>query len=269
METPKYKLGHIGLHFFEEPFISGNKGSGTMFFSGCNMRCVYCQNYPLSRQNMGKGFSEQEFICAALSLQEKGAHNINLVTPSHYIKPLPQTLKKLKQKLTIPIVYNTSGYDGEKDLENLKGLVDIYLADFKYWSDESSQKYSGRADYPAVVKKALIEMKGQQPEDIFDSVGIMQRGLAVRHLVMPGLIEESKAILDFLRQNFGERTVVSLMAQYLPLYGAESFPEINRKITKTEYHKVLNYALNLGFSNILTQELASAAQEYIPHFNLI
>lgn len=269
MKTPKYKLGHIGLHFYEEPFISGNRGSGTVFFSGCNMRCVYCQNYPLSQEKRGKVFSEEEFIAAALSLQEEGARNINLVTPSHYIKILPQTLKKLKERLAIPIIYNTSGYDRAEDLKSLEGLIDIYLTDIKYCGNESAQKYSGRADYPAVAKDAVLEMKRQQPEDLLDEQGIMQKGVIVRHLVMPGLIEESKAILDFVKENLGVDAVISLLAQYLPLYGAADFPEINRKITKAEYGKVVNYALNLGFTNVLAQELSSAEQEYIPDFNLI
>lgn len=283
METPKYKLGHIGLHFYEEPFISGERGSGTIFFSGCNMRCVYCQNYPLSQEKRGKIFCEEEFISAALSLQEQGAHNINLVTPSHYIKALPQTLKKLKEKLTIPIVYNTSGYDRAEDLKSLAGLVDVYLTDIKYARSQSARKYSGREDYSAVAKQGVLEMKRQQPQDIFEGQGAMRgtkelcvgakqlilKGVVVRHLVMPSLIEESKEILDFIKDNLGKNAIISLMAQYLPLYGAQNFPEINRRVTKTEYSKVLNYALNLGFTNILAQELDSAAGEYIPRFNLI
>ena len=258
------RLARAALHFWEEPCISGGGGSGTVFFSGCNLKCVYCQNYEISRDNKGKEISEDKLLDIFKALEQQGAENINLVNPTHYAKSLVRALEKWKGAL--PVIYNSSGYESVKTLKMLDGLIDIYLPDFKYIRADKAQKYSSASDYPQIAKAALFEMRSQQKEDIFDERGIMQKGMIIRHLILPSNTNSSLEIIDYLNENF-ENTYVSLMAQYIPCTSLEGFPEINRKITKREYEKVINYAINKGMEKLFIQELSSASEKYIPAFD--
>ena len=258
------RLARAALHFWEEPCISGGGGSGTVFFSGCNLKCVYCQNYEISRDNKGKEISEDKLLDIFKSLEQQGAENINLVNPTHYAKSLVRALEKWKGAL--PVIYNSSGYESVKTLKMLDGLIDIYLPDFKYIRADKAQKYSSASDYPQIAKAAFFEMRSQQKEDIFDERGIMQKGMIIRHLILPSNTNSSLEIIDYLNENF-ENTYVSLMAQYIPCTSLEGFPEINRKITKREYEKVINYAINKGMEKLFIQELSSASEKYIPAFD--
>ena len=264
--TEEFSVARAGLHFWEEPPISGKNGSGTVFFSGCNLGCVYCQNYEISHENMGKTVSEERLLEIFIELQEKGAHNINLVNPTHYAVRLADLLKKHQKK--IPVVYNSSGYECVETLKKLEGVVDIYLPDLKYISSEKAKKYSLAENYFDFASKALLEMKRQCPENIYDSDGIMQKGMIVRHLILPKNTNQSIEILKWIAENLGADTAISLMAQYTPYGKIEAYPELQRRITQREYDKVLAAALDMGFKNIFTQEPSSATTEFIPDFDL-
>lgn len=259
-----FKLARASLHYWEEPCISGKNGSGTVFFSGCNLGCVYCQNYEISQKCKGKIVSENQLISIFESLIEQGANNINLVNPSHYALQITQVLKRWKSP--VPIVYNTSSYDDVETLKKLDGLVDIYLADFKYILDEKAKKYSKAEDYPRVAKLALAEMKRQVPNDVFDQNGIMKKGMIIRHLILPANTNASIKALDFLGENYRD-TYISIMAQYTPCGDLIDFNEVNRTITKREYNKVIDHALDLNLDKIFIQELDSANESYIPSFD--
>lgn len=259
-----YKLSRAALHFWEEPCISGKTGSGTVFFSGCNLRCVFCQNYEISHDANGIEISEDRLLEIFDELVEKGANNINLVNPSHYVKMLANTLEKWDKR--VPIVYNSSGYEDVESLKMLDGLVDIYLPDFKYSRSDKASRYSKASDYPSVALNAIAEMKKQVPDYAFNDDGIMQRGVIIRHLILPSNTNSSLEILDMINENFNG-TYVSLMAQYTPYGKLDDYSEINRKITKREYNKVVDYALGLGLENIFIQELSSADENYIPSFD--
>lgn len=259
-----YKLSRAALHFWEEPCISGKTGSGTVFFSGCNLRCVFCQNYEISHDANGIEISEDRLLEIFDELVEQGANNINIVNPSHYVKMLAETLKKWDKK--VPIVYNSSGYEDVESLKMLDGLVDIYLPDFKYSRSDKASRYSKASDYPSVALNAIAEMKKQVPDYAFNDDGIMQRGVIIRHLILPSNTNSSLEILDMINENFNG-TYLSLMAQYTPYGKLDDYSEINRKITKREYNKVVDYALDLGLENIFIQELSSADEGYIPSFD--
>ena len=255
------------LHEWEEPFISGINGSGTVFFSHCNLKCVFCQNYKISAEGFGKNLSQDELYGVFKNLEQQGAHNINLVTPSHYVPYILPVLQKFKQNSNLPIVYNCGGYEKVETLKMLDGIVDVYLPDMKYVDNRISQKYSHASDYFEVNTKALLEMKRQQPQDLFNG-DLLTKGVVVRHLVMPNLVDQSKKILDWVCNNLGKNTLVSLMAQYQPFYRANEFGEINRKITEREYSRVLDYADQLEMENILCQEMTSSNEKYVPSFDL-
>ena len=261
-----FKLARAGLHFWEEPPISGKNGSGTVFFSGCNLGCVYCQNYEISHGEVGKTVSDERLCEIFDELYNKGAHNINLVNPTHYSTAIAQVLRNYKSQ--IPIVYNSSGYERTETLRSLEGLIDIYLPDLKYINSVKSLRYSAAEDYFDYASKALIEMKRQCSENIYDSDGIMQKGLIVRHLILPKNTNQSIEILKWIGENLGRDTAISLMAQYTPCGKTEDFSELQRKITKREYDKVLSFALDFGFTNIFTQEPDSADCQFIPDFDL-
>ncbi len=264
----RVKIARVGLHLWEEPCISYGKGSGTIFFSGCNLRCVFCQNYLISQKNQGREISPKTLGEEMLSLQEQGAVNINLVTPSHYTEVIEEVLKKIKPKLSIPVIYNSSGYDSVESLQKLEGLIDIYLPDLKYFSSELSQKYSGAEDYFSVAQKALAEMFRQCGYYCEDRAGHMTHGVLVRHMVLPGWYRDSIQMLDWIFQNYEtERMAISLMSQYFPTYRAEDFPELNRKLTSFEYKKVVEHAQKLGFVLGFTQKRESASQNYVPDFS--
>lgn len=260
-----YKLARASLHFWEEPCISGKSGSGAVFFSGCNLGCVFCQNYEISHKCKGVEVSEERLIRIFEHLVDEGANNINLVNPTHYAVQLAHTLKKYKPP--VPVVYNTSGYDSVDTLKLLDGLVDIYLPDFKYIRNDKALRYSRAEDYPQFAMPALTEMKRQVGNDVFDENGIMKRGMIIRHLVLPGNTNSAIQALDYLAENFGD-TYISVMAQYVPCTDLSEYNEINRKITKREYDKVVNHILELGLEKVFLQKLESATEDYIPDFDL-
>lgn len=260
-----YKLARASLHFWEEPCISGKSGSGAVFFSGCNLGCVFCQNYEISHKCKGVEVSEERLIRIFEHLVDEGANNINLVNPTHYAFQLAHTLKKYKPP--VPVVYNTSGYDSVDTLKLLDGLVDIYLPDFKYIRNDKALRYSRAEDYPQFAMPALKEMKRQVGNDVFDENGIMKRGMIIRHLVLPGNTNSAIQALDYLAENFGD-TYISVMAQYVPCTDLSEYKEINRKITKREYDKVVDHILELGLEKVFLQKLESATEDYIPDFDL-
>lgn len=261
-----FTLARAGLHFWEEPPISGKNGSGTVFFSGCNLGCVYCQNYEISHGNIGKIISKARLCEIFDELTDKGAHNINLVNPTHYAEQLSELLGEYNRK--IPVVYNSSGYEKTDTLKKLEGKVDVYLPDIKYINSDKSLRYSAAKDYFDFASKALLEMKRQCPENIYDSEGIIKKGLIVRHLILPKNTNQSIEILRWIAENLGTDTAISLMAQYTPYGRIEEFPELQRKITQREYNKVVSFAVEAGFKNIFTQEFASSSEEFIPDFDL-
>ena len=261
-----YKVARAALHFWEEPCISGEKGSGTVFFSGCSLKCVFCQNFEISRNAFGKEISEEKLIEIFKDLENQGAHNINLVNPTHYSAQLSETLRKYKP--SIPVVWNTGGYDSVESLRRLDGLVDIYLADIKYVSESVSKKYSGAENYFSVASQAVLEMQSQVGENVFDENGIMKRGLIIRHLVLPGNVSQAFRVMDWVKENLPEDTILSLMSQYTPCGKACEYPTINRRLSEREYDLVLDYAEKLDFENGFIQEIESSSKDFIPDFDL-
>ena len=257
-----FRVARAALHFWEEPCISGKKGSGTVFFSGCNLRCAFCQNYEISRQNKGVDITDEDLVEIFENLIRQGAENINLVNPTHYAQRLAGVLKKWKSP--VPVVYNSSGYEEAETLKMLRGLVDIYLPDLKYIRSDRALRYSQAADYFEKASKAILEMRNQT-EDKFDD-GMMKSGLIIRHLILPQNTNSSIEIIDWIKENL-PGTYVSLMAQYVPCGELEGLSEINRKITKREYDKVINYALGQGLSKVFVQEMSSADKQFIPPFD--
>lgn len=260
----EFRLSRAALHFWEEPCISGKNGSGAVFFSGCNLGCLFCQNYEISHENKGMTISDDELIKIFENLIEQGANNINLVNPTHYAERLARVLKK--HKPSVPMVYNSSGYESVQTLKMLDGLVDIYLPDFKYIRSDKALKYSRAEDYPEVAMRALEEMYRQRGKTEFDENGIMKKGMIIRHLILPSNTNSSLKILDFINRNF-PNAYVSLMAQYTPCNDLSAVPELNRKITNREYNKVVDYALNLGMDKIFIQSSESADEKFIPDFD--
>lgn len=260
----EFRLARAALHFWEEPCISGENGSGTVFFSGCNLKCVYCQNYEISIENKGIVVDDSRLIEIFKSLIEQGAENINLVNPTHYADRLANLFEKWH--CPVPVVYNTSGYESTQTLKMLDGIVDIYLTDFKYIRPDKAQKYSNAPDYPEVAKNALAEMKWQVQGYEFDSSGVMQKGVMVRHLVLPQNTNSALRIIDYIAENYSD-TYLSIMAQYVPCGSLENYTEINRKITEREYNKVVDYALQTGLENVFIQQTESAEKEFIPPFD--
>lgn len=264
--TGEYKVARAALHHWEEPCISGSRGSGTVFFSGCAMKCVYCQNYEISKNAFGKIISEERLIEIFKELEEKQAHNINLVNPTHYSLQLFETLKKYRP--SVPVVWNTGGYDSVETLKKSEGTVDVFLTDIKYADDSVALKYSGVKDYFNTATSAVLEMHRQVGENVFDEDGIMQKGLIVRHLVLPGNVSQAFRVMDWVKANLPSDTVISLMSQYTPCARAAEYPTINRKLSEREYDLVLDYALKLDFENVFIQEHESSSTEFIPEFDL-
>lgn len=261
---PALFLSRASLHHWEEPPISGNNGSGTIFFSGCNLRCVYCQNYEISR-SIGKKFSHDELREVFFKLIDQGAHNINLVTPTHFT---PWLIPALTPKLPVPVVYNCGGYESLSTLRSLCGNIDIYLPDLKYMLKAPADRYSFAPNYPTVARDAISEMYRQVGDCVLDNDGIMRRGMIVRHLVLPGNIDNSKAVIRwFSRFARGKKVMFSLMSQYVPVGNAGSYPEISRKLSQDEYDEVLDCLYDCGIEDGFIQELESATSDYIPNFN--
>ena len=252
-------------HFWEEPPISGENGSGTIFFDGCSLGCVFCQNRDISRGRNGKKLSATELAEVMLKLQSQGVHNINLVTPTHFVPSIIGAIKVAKSKgLSIPIVYNTGSYDTAETIKRLNGLVDIYLPDFKYYTAKTARQYSSAEDYPIVAKEAIAEMVEQVGGCEFDDNGMMKKGVIVRILLLPGHVAEAKLILKYLYSTYGDSIYISLMSQYTPMDGMKS--PLNRKVTVEEYNQLLDYAVKLGVTNAFIQEGAAASESFIPPF---
>lgn len=258
------------LHMWEEPCISGETGSGTVFFAGCPLRCCYCQNYRLSRGEAGKRISTERLSEIFLELQEKAAANINLVTPTHYTPEIIRAVKAARERgLSIPIVYNCGGYEKAETLGLLEGIVDIYLTDFKYMDHDMAARYSKASDYPEMAKAAVREMVRQtKGENIFDEQGMMTKGVIVRHLLLPGHLKNAKAVVKYLYEAYGNQVYMSLMNQYTPLPQVRrAFPEIGRRVTKREYGRLVDYVLSLGVENGFIQEGETAEESFIPAFD--
>lgn len=262
-----YKIARVGLHHFEEPCLSGERGSGTIFFSGCNLRCLFCQNFEISHGGKGLEVSEKQLVSLMLYLQDSGAHNINLVTPSNYTNLLKDTLKIAKSQLKIPIVWNSSGYETVQNLKKLDGLIDIYLPDFKYSDDDLAWEYSHAKGYRKIAFDAISEMRRQQPDDVFGDDGMMQKGVIVRHLVLPGALENTKGVLQNI-SSIDDTMYVSLMGQYFPTPNVENHPILSRRITEDEYDQATQAFFDAGLQNGFSQELDSATEEYVPDFDL-
>lgn len=266
-EGEEIRVCRAAAHYWEEPCISGVKGSGAVFFAGCNLKCVFCQNASISRGGYGKVLSETELALVLLRLQDEGVHNINLVTPSHFTDAVRRALFTAKDRgLSIPVVWNSSGYECAEAIRGLKGLVDVYMPDFKYLSAELSRRYSGTADYFEVARAAVDEMVLQKGETRFKD-GIMTEGVIVRHLVLPACTADSKAVLRFLHRRYGEAIYLSVMKQYTPM--AEGLPdELGRPLSDEEYREVTDYALKIGISRGFFQEGDSVGKSFIPEFDL-
>lgn len=261
-------VARAALHMWEEPCISGEAGSGTVFFSGCALGCVYCQNHNLASGIAGKTITVGRLAEIFIELQQKGANNINLITPGHFIPQIKEALIQGKKLgLTIPIVYNSSGYERPEALQLLEGLIDIYLPDFKYMDSKIALRYSKAKDYTDYAKISMKEMFRQVGKPVFSETGIMTKGMIVRHLILPGYMEDSKQILKYLYETYRDDIYISIMNQYTPLKNVEKYAEINRKLTEAEYDQVVDYGIELGIENGFIQEGETATESFIPEFN--
>lgn len=292
------KAARAALHFWEEPCISGTRGSGAVFFSGCSLHCVFCQNEAIARGILGKQISKERLVEIFLELQEKGANNINLVTPGHYLPHMIWAVEHAKdQGLYLPIVYNTSSYEKVDAIRSLEGIVDVYLPDFKYFDSQLAEKYSHASDYPKAAKEAIAEMVRQQPKAVFvkeeqipilkgkiresnrvltdpdiwceeaEEGYIMTKGVIVRQLLLPGLLEDAKEIVSYLYRTYGDQVYLSLMSQFTPLPHVEKYPELNRKVTSEEYEAYVDFAVKLGVERGFIQEEDVAEESFIPDFD--
>jgi putative pyruvate formate lyase activating enzyme len=252
---------------WEEPCISGEHGSGTIFFSGCNMRCVFCQNHNIADSSIGKEVTVKRLSEIMLELQAENAHNINLVTPDHYLIPIKEALLKAKSSgLNIPVVYNTSSYVKTSSLKSMKGLIDIYLPDFKYFDDNLADTYSNARGYKDIATEAIDEMLNQLGDPVFED-GLIKKGVIIRHMILPGHTKDSCKVLSHLHERYGNHVYISIMNQYTPLPHVENYPEINRKVTDREYNKVLNYAIDIGIINGFFQDGKTQECSFIPEFD--
>ncbi len=262
----KITVANASLHMWEEPCISGDNGSGTVFFCGCNLKCVYCQNREISLNNTGKEISIDRLAEIFIELQAKGAHNINIVTGTHFADKIAFALDTAKSSgLNIPVVYNCGGYESLKTLKLLEPFIDIYLTDFKYFDPVLADKYSKAPDYPQIAKAALDEMV-KQKELSFDDDGMMKQGVLVRHLCLPGYEKDSKNILKYLHESYGDRIIISIMNQFTPI-SLQAFDEINRKLSDKEYERIITYAISIGIDNAFIQEGETAEESFIPQFD--
>ena len=263
--TNNIKIGLYSTHNFEEPCISGNKGSGTIFFSNCNMNCIFCQNYEISQQGKGKEITIEELAEIMIKQQEKGVENINLVTPTSYAIQIKEAIKIAKGKgLNIPIIYNTNGYENVETIKSLEGYIDVYLPDLKYADNNLARKYSKVDNYFEIANEAIKEMVKQVGTPVFNSEGIIQKGVIIRHLVLPNYIENSKKVLKWIKENFPTNIYVSIMAQYFPTYKAKEDEYINRKLTKEEWAEIEDYVYEINIENGFIQELGEHEEEYVP-----
>lgn len=279
--SDKVKIARAALHFGEEPPISQGNGSGTVFFSHCNFKCVFCQNYDISQGNdkdiisninnlvTGVEVSVIRLSEIFLELQEKGANNINLVTPTHYVPQIIEALKIARERdLKIPILYNTNGYDSLETIKTLSGYIDVYLPDFKYFNDKYAVKYSKVNNYTSNVMKVVDEMFRQVGIPQFDSKGNIRKGVIIRHLMLPGLLFDSKKVIDYIYNKYGNNVYISLMNQYVPMFKAYDYPEINKSLNPKHYESLINYTLDLGVENGFIQDTGTDSIAYVPDFNL-
>ena len=265
----KVKIALASLHYYEEPCISGENGSGTVFFSGCNLNCKFCQNYEISQLGKGIEITIEQLADIFIKQQEKNANNINLVTPTMYVYQIIEAIKIAKQKgLYIPIIYNSNGYEKVETIRKLEGYIDIYLPDLKYYDDNLALRYSGIKEYFKYSTQAIKEMYNQVGAPKFNKDGNIVKGLMIRHLVLPNQIENSKNVLKWIKENIDENIYVNIMAQYFPSYKAKETEELNRKLTQKEYEEIENFIYELDIKNGYMQELGEHEEEYVPDFNL-
>ena len=265
--TVNPKIAKVQLHYFEEPCISGSEGSGTIFFSGCNLSCKFCQNYKISQENKGNEVTIEELARMMIELQEQGANNINFVTGFAYVPQIIEAIKLSRENgLKIPIVYNTSGYESLETLRMLDGYIDIYLPDFKYYYNDLGEKLSNVNDYFQIVKVAIKEMCRQIKKAQYDEYGMMKKGIIIRHLVLPNHIQNSKQVLKWIKKNIREDVIVSIMAQYFPTYKANQTDDINRKLSIQEFEDIEKFVYNLNLKNGFIQYLEENEEQYVPDF---
>ena len=266
--SSEIKVARAALHYWEEPCISGKRGSGAVFFSGCSLHCVFCQNREISDGKEGKVISKERLSDIFIELAGKGANNINLVTPGQYIPDIVWAVNDAKSRgMKLPIIYNTSGYENVTELKLLEGIVDVYLPDFKYMDSTLSAMYSRAKDYPSVAKQTLSEMVRQQPDVVIDdATGLIQKGVIVRQLLLPGHVNDAKTVLKYLYDTYHDHVYISMMSQFTPI-ALEDYPEINRTVTKREYERLVNYALEIGITNAFIQEGDVAKDSFIPAFD--
>lgn len=266
--SSEIKVARAALHYWEEPCISGKRGSGAVFFSGCSLHCVFCQNREISDGKAGKLISKERLSDIFMELADKGANNINLVTPGQYIPDIVWAVNDAKSRgMKLPIIYNTSGYENVTELKLLEGIVDVYLPDFKYMDSTLSARYSRAKDYPSVAKKALSEMVRQQPDVVIDdATGLIQKGVIVRQLLLPGHVNDAKAVLKYLYDTYHDHVYISMMSQFTPI-ALKDYPEINRTVTRREYERLVDYALEIGITNAFIQEGDVAKDSFIPAFD--
>lgn len=261
------EIALVSLHHWEEPCLSGKNGAGTVFFTHCSLRCIFCQNHEISTEGKGYTVSIQRLAQIFLEQQQRGAHCLELVTPTHYVSQIIQALDIAKQNnLTIPVVYNSSGYENTETLEALRGYIDVFLPDFKYFFNETAKEYSHAPDYPEIAKKAIAKMYEIAGRPVFKN-GIMQKGVIIRHLILPWHYKESIKIVKYIWQTYGDNVYLSLMNQYTPMYKALNHPKLKRRLTTFEYDKVVDYASDLGFTNCYIQQGKTATKDFIPDFN--
>ena len=266
--SSEIKVARAALHYWEEPCISGKRGSGAVFFSGCSLHCVFCQNREISDGKAGKVISKERLSDIFIELADKGANNINLVTPGQYIPDIVWAVNDAKSRgMKLPIIYNTSGYENVTELKLLEGIVDVYLPDFKYMDSTLSARYSRAKDYPSVAKQAISEMVRQQPDVVIDdATGLIQKGVIVRQLLLPGHVNDAKAVLKYLYDTYHDHVYISMMSQFTPI-ALKDYPEINRTVTKREYERLVDYALEIGITNAFIQEGDVAKDSFIPAFD--
>ena len=263
------KIAKVSLHMWEEPCISGSSGSGTVFFSNCNLRCVFCQNHEISHDATGKTVSILRLSEIFLEQQNRGALNINLVTPTHYVPQIIEALKIAKSKgLRIPILYNSNGYENIDTIKALKGYIDVYLPDLKYYKDKYALEYSKAPNYFKTASLAITEMISQVGEPIFDDNGAIQKGVIIRHLMLPSLLFDSKKVIDFIYNAFGHRVYISLMNQYTPMHEATEYSSLNKTLNPDHYDTLIDYCLNLGITNCFIQESGTSSTAFVPDFDL-
>ena len=263
------KIAKVSLHHWEEPCISGSSGSGTVFFSNCNLKCVFCQNHKISHEGIGKTVSINRLSEIFLEEQLRGALNINLVTPTHYVPQIIEALKLAKSNgLSIPILYNSNGYENIDTIKSLKGFIDVYLPDLKYYSDKYALKYSKAPNYFNTASDAISEMVSQVGKAKFDNDGIIQSGVIIRHLMLPGLLFDSKKVIDFIYATFNNDVYISLMNQYIPMQDVFNYPEINKTLNPLHYDALIKYCLNLGITNCFIQESGTSSEAFVPDFDL-